>query len=110
MQMKSNPNPAGSLFEFYTIIDLPLSRAAHTERPVKMNREATGFVRGTYLHYDLDGDDVTDLMVWEGRGKGHGHLGGPTTTDDSWYRLALVNVDGAWKVLGSNGFGYGCGC
>jgi hypothetical protein len=109
-EMKSTLNPAGSLFEFYTTIDLPLSRAAHTEISVEMNREATGFVRGTYLHYDLNGDGVPDLIVWEGQGRYPGYRDGPTIPDDSWYRLVLVNVDDAWKVLGSDVFHYECGC
>ena len=109
-QAKLNSNPAGSLFAFYTNIDLPRLTAVRTEIPMKLDREATGFVRGVHLQYDLDGDGVTDLAVWEGQGKGPGHLDGSTTTDDRWYRLVLVNIDGAWKVLGSDVFGYGCGC
>ncbi|MES2536022.1 MAG: SH3 domain-containing protein [Pseudomonadota bacterium] len=103
-------NPAGSLYAFYTNIDLPPGPAIRTETQMKLNREDTGFVRGTHLHYDLDGDGIPDLSVWEGEGKGPGHLGGETTTDDRWYRLVLVNIGGAWKVLGSDEFSYGCGC
>lgn len=103
-------NPAGSLFVFYTSIDLPRGAAIHTETLMKLDRYETGFMRGIHLNYDLDGDGVPDLAVWEGQGKGPGHLDGATTTDDRWYRLVLVNIDGTWKVLGSDVFGYGCGC
>jgi Bacterial SH3 domain len=109
-QVKLNGNPAGSLYAFYTNIELPRGPAIRTETPMKLDRDATGFARGTHLYYDLDGDGIPDLAVWEGQGKGPGHLEGPTSTDDRWYRLVLVNIDGAWKVLGSDVFGYGCGC
>ncbi|WP_157359555.1 SH3 domain-containing protein [Caldimonas brevitalea] len=107
---KLNRNPPGTLFAFYASIDLPPGPAIRTETHVRLDRAATGFVRGVHLHYDLDGDHVPDIAVWEGQGRGPGHLGGTTTTDDRWYRLALVNINGAWKVLGSDVFSYGCGC
>lgn len=102
--------PGGGVFAFYTPLSLPAGPASRTETQVNLSRSDTGFVRGTHLLYDLDGDGVPDLTVWEGQGQGPGHLDGPTTTDDRWYRLALVNINGAWKVLGSDVFGYGCGC
>lgn len=109
-ERKRNPNPAGSLFAFYTTISLPLTTALHTSTQVKLDKNATGFSRGTYFYFDLDGDDIPDLAVWEGEGKGPGHLDGLTKSDNPWYRLALVNIDGTWKILGSDTFGYGCGC
>lgn len=103
-------NPAGSLFVFYTNIDLPRGPAIRTETSMELDRNDTGFLRGIHLYYDLDGDRIPDLAVWEGQGKGPGHLEGSTITDDRWYRLVLVNIAGNWKVLGSDVFGYGCGC
>ncbi len=103
-------NPAGSLFALYTNIDLQRATATRIEIPVKLSRDDTGFVKGVHMHFDLDGDGIADLAIWEGQGYGPGHLGGPTSTDDRWYRLALVNVAGRWKVLDSDVFGYGCGC
>lgn len=103
-------NPAGSVFAFYTTLTLPGDIAKVSETNVKLNREKTGFISGIYLHYDLDGDGIADIAIWEGQGKGPGHLGGSTTTDDRWLRLALVNINGAWKVLGVDRFAYGCGC
>ena len=102
--------PGGGVCAFYTPLSLPAGPASRTETQVNLSRNDTGFVRGTHLLYDLDGDGIPDLAVWEGQGQGPGHLSDPTTTDDRWYRLALVNIDGAWKVLGSDVFGYGCGC
>ncbi|UUZ49746.1 hypothetical protein LP420_06055 [Massilia sp. B-10] len=67
-------------------------------------------MQGTHWHFDIDGDGIADLSVWEGQGKGPGHLDGVTQTDDRWYRLAMVNINGSWKVLGHDTFGYGCGC
>lgn len=103
-------NPKGSLYAFYTNKKLLLVSALRTEIPIKLTRKETGFVRGIHLTYDLDRDGVPDLAVWEGQGKGPGHLDGPTKTDDWWYRLILVNIAGKWKILGSDQFSYGCGC
>lgn len=105
-----NNNPAGSLFAFYLKHPPARVQAVRTEVPVKLDRERTGFVGGVHLNYDLDGDGILDLAVFEGKGKGPGHLEGPTTTDDAWYRLALVNIDGTWKLLASDSYSYGCGC
>jgi len=109
-QAKLSRNPGASLFAFYTNSNMPRGPARRSEVPAEMDRDATGFLRGLYLHYDLDGDGAFDIAVWEGQGKGPGHLEASTITDDRWYRLVLVNIDGAWKVLGSDVFGYGCGC
>lgn len=103
-------NPEGSLFLFYTNIVLPRDSATLTATSIKLDRLDTGFVRGANLYYDLDGDGIPDLAIWEGQGNGPGHLGGSTITDDRWYRLVLVNIAGKWKVLGSDQFRYGCGC
>lgn len=107
---KTATNPPGSLYAFYTTIEMPRGPAKVALTEVALNRNATGFVQGTHRHFDLDGDGIADLSVWEGQGKGPGHLDGMTLTDDRWFRLVLVNIGGAWKVLGSDTFGYGCGC
>jgi len=108
---KANDNPPRRIYRFYTNIDLPRDAALRTEAQVKLDRNSTGFVRGTYLYYDIDGDGTPDIAIWEGEGKGPGDIStGPTTTDDRWYRLVLANINGAWKVLDSDEFSYGCGC
>ncbi len=109
-QGRSKSDPAISMFSFYTNINFSGVASSRTETSMKMNRAETGFIKGSQLHYDLDGDGIADIAVWEGQGFGPGHLEGPTNTDDRWYRLALVNINGMWKVLGSDVFGYGCGC
>jgi len=103
-------NPPGSLYAFYAPSAPPRAKALVTQNPLNLNREATGFVRATQLTFDLDGDGVPDLLVWEGVGKGPGHLGGETETDDPWLRVVLANINGAWKILGRDAFSYGCGC
>ena len=107
---KTNRNAPGSLFAFYTASKLPDGPALRVETSVKLNRATTGFTGGTHMHFDLDGDGIHDVSIWEGMGRAQGHLDGPTKQDDRWYRLALVNINGAWKVLGADSFGYGCGC
>lgn len=100
----------GSIYQFHVQTALPRSRALLSLREYPMDRSTTGFVRATELSYDLDHDGHADLLVWEGKGRGPGHLDGETLTDDSWYRLVLANIGGRWKVLGFDRFGYGCGC
>ena len=107
---KLNRNEPGSLFAFYTTYRLQIASAARTEIPIKLDSDKTGFVRGVHLQYDLNSDGIPDIAVWEGQGKGPGHLEGITKTDDRWYRLILVNIAGKWKVLGTDVFSYGCGC
>jgi hypothetical protein len=108
---KQSTNPRGSLFAFYTTLALPAGPAVVKEARMTLDRARTGFVQGTHLYYDLDADGIADLAVWEGQGKGPGDTQRQTTlTDDRWYRLVLVNINGAWKVLGSDTFSYGCGC
>jgi len=107
---KRNVNPRGSLVAFYTTIEMPSGRAVRTETSMKLNRKATGFVRGIQLQFDLNGDGIADIAIWEGEGKGPGHREFPGKTDDRWYRLAMVNIAGKWKVLGVDTFSYGCGC
>lgn len=75
-----------------------------------MNHEATGFSSGAQFNFDLDDDGVPDLIVWEGTGRDNGYSINSPDTDEPWYRLVLVNIDGRWKVLGTDQFGYGCGC
>jgi hypothetical protein len=108
---KQEANPPGSLFAFYTTLALPPGPAVVRQARMALDRAGTGFVAGTHLYYDLDKDGVADLAVWEGQGKGPGDVVQQTTpTDDRWYRLVLVNINGIWKVLGSDTFSYGCGC
>lgn len=108
---KQSTHPPGSLFAFYTTLALPPGPAVVKETHMTLDRAGTGFVKGTHLYYDLDKDGVADLAVWEGEGKGPGDIERTiTATDDRWYRLVLVNINGAWKVLGSDTFSYGCGC
>lgn len=108
--VRLNGNPAGSLFAFYTTIALPKPVALRSTTALKLERKAHWFVSGVFQHYDLDHDGIADLTVWEGRGRAAVHMGGIGTIDESWYRLALININGAWKVLGSDAFRYGCGC
>ncbi|CUI05123.1 SH3 domain-containing protein [Massilia antarctica] len=105
-----DPHPPGSLFAFYTTVELPPGPAAVREASMTLDRARTGFIGGTHLYFDLDADGIADLAVWEGEGKGPGDIERPGSTDDRWYRLVLVNINGSWKLLGSDTFGYGCGC
>lgn len=103
-------NPAGSLFFYHALSAPPRLQAGRTEQVVKLDRATTGFIGMTQLSYDLDGDSVPDLLVLESLGNGPGHLDAAATTDDSWHRVLLANVGGAWKILGADSFAYGCGC
>ncbi|WP_426340014.1 hypothetical protein ACN9MZ_27725 [Pseudoduganella sp. S-14] len=105
----SDSPPAGSVYAFYMLAPLPQAAAQRKEFPVKLDRQLTGFVRGTHLYYDLDHDGIPDLAIWEGEGQAPGHME-LINEDHRWYRVVLVNINGAWKVLGADTFGYGCGC
>ena len=103
-------NPAGALLSISTRSALAANEAPPVVTSYALERERTGFVRGTWLHFDLDADGVFDLAVWEGTGTGPGHMGEVPKTDDAYYRLFFANIAGRWHVLGTDLFSYGCGC
>lgn len=103
-------HPKDSLVVFHTRRALLASTAPPVVQTMRLDRTATGFVRATQMHFDLDGDGHPDLVAWEGVGRGPGHLDGETKTDDAWYRLFFVNIAGRWVLLGADSFSYGCGC
>ena len=103
-------HPTASLVVFHTRLALPVKAAPPAVQSIRLDRAATGFVRATQWHFDLDSDGHPDLVAWEGVGRGPGHLDGETQTDDAWYRLFFVNIAGRWVVLGADSFSYGCGC
>ncbi|HSC65427.1 MAG TPA: SH3 domain-containing protein [Caldimonas sp.] len=103
-------NAPGTLLSISTRHALPASEAPPVVASHALDRERTGFARGTWLHFDLDADGVVDLAVWEGTGLGPGHLGEAPKTDAAYYRLFFANIAGRWHVLGTDVFGYGCGC
>lgn len=103
-------HPEGSIYQFYLPFKLEQSQATVNHSSINLRHDQTGFVSGDHFYYDLNHDGIPDIAIWEGTGKGPGHLGGTTTSDDRWYRLVLTNINGAWKVLGNDSFMYGCGC
>ncbi|WP_374580087.1 hypothetical protein [Pseudoduganella sp.] len=100
--------PEGSVYTFYRKSALPAASAAVSTHTVAMERARTGFARGTYLYYDVDKDGTADLAIWEGEGVSQAGWGGDAS-DQRWYRLALANIGGAWKVLGADRYSYACG-
>jgi hypothetical protein len=103
-------NPKNSLMYFYTRTPLPENKVVVSTTRQKLEREATGFVAATTFHFDLNGDGIPDISVWEGSGQAAGHMDGPTKTDDAHQRIFFANIAGRWYVLGRDSFGYGCGC
>ncbi|HLF98410.1 MAG TPA: hypothetical protein VI457_14820 [Methylococcaceae bacterium] len=103
-------NGENSLMYFYTRDPLPEQEAIVTKSRQKLDRDATGFVAATTFYFDLNSDDIPDIAVWEGTGRAQGHLDGEPQTDDAYQRLFFANMAGHWRVLGSDAFGYGCGC
>ena len=107
----SKAQKAGNkLVYFFTKQPLPEKTTSVNVVKQKLNRAKTGFVSATEFHFDINSDGVSDILVWEGVGKGLGHLDGPTKTDDAWYRIFFVNIAGQWHLLGSDTYSYGCGC
>lgn len=102
--------PAGTLFSLYTAQPLPGKSALLATQRITLDREKTGFVRAVHLHYDLDGDGVADLSVWEGTGRAAGHLDEGTKGDDAYHRAFFINIAGRWRVFAIDSFQYGCGC
>lgn len=105
-----SPRATGSLYAIYVDAPLPATTAALSVTDQKMDVGATGFVAATSYAFDIDHDAVPDVLVWEAKGPGPGHMDSPTGTDDTWYRLMLANVGGRWHLLGTDQFSYGCGC
>lgn len=99
--------PEGSVYAFYTKAALPAAGAAVSERKVAMERARTGFARGVYLYYDIDKDGIPDLAIWEGEGVSAAAWAG-NADDQRWYRLAMANIGGAWKVLGADRYSHVC--
>lgn len=107
----AQPKKAGNrLMYFFTKTPLPQQSVSVNVVGKKLNRAKTGFVAVTEFHFDINSDGISDVLVWEGVGKGPGHLDGPTKTDDAWYRVFFVNIAGSWHLLGADTYSYGCGC
>ena len=107
----AQPKKAGNkLMYFFTKTSLPQQSVSVNVVEKKLNRAKTGFVAATEFHFDINSDGISDVLVWEGVGKGPGHLDGPTKTDDAWYRIFFVNIAGHWHLLGTDTYSYGCGC
>jgi hypothetical protein len=102
--------PRGTLFAFYVASPPPREAAVRNEQAIQLDRKATGFAAATQSSYDLDHDGVPDLLVWEGSGPSSDPRFDAVRRDDRWFRFALVNVNGAWKLLGHDAFVYACGC
>jgi hypothetical protein len=98
------------LFSFYSSRPLPPGPSSTDRQTLALDRQASGFVKGELRRIDVDADGRPDLIWFEGTGRGPGHIDGPPKHDDPWWRLLLVNLDGQWRVLGTDAISYGCGC
>lgn len=108
-QLSLKRNPKSRLLFFYTRTPLPEQRAAVSLEQQMLDRDTTGFVSATHFYFDLNGDGIPDIAVWEGTGRAQGHMEEPST-DDAYQRIFFANIAGRWHVLGSDRFSYGCGC
>lgn len=102
-------NPKNRLLYIYTRTPLPQQRAAVSLEQRALDRDTTGFVAATQSYFDLNGDGIADLAVWEGTGIARGYMESPGT-DDAYRRIFFANIGGRWHVLGYDQFGYCCGC
>jgi hypothetical protein len=103
------PGPLRLLW-FYSLRPLP-DRLPRVERStVRFDREKTGFLKADLRRFDLDGDDVPDLLYIEVSGKPPDAPPDEEKVNDPWQRLLLVNLAGIWHLLGYDEITYHDGC
>lgn len=94
--------------QFFTPISLPRQRAQMTVARHLLDGEQTGFLTATITQFDLDGDGIPDIAVWEGI-SGDGEAADWMKNEVSW-RLLFANLAGRWHLFARDSFGYECGC
>ncbi len=104
----STISPQARLFRFFTI--KPLPRGPFKVKTMRHKLDGiAGFVSAQQMHFDIDGDGIFDLVVWEGTGQSQDEIHAPQRLDPHM-RMFFVNVNGEWKLLDQDAFTYGCGC
>lgn len=98
------------LFTLYASRPLPEGARQVQQQTLKLDRAVTGMTQLEWRLFDLDADGRPDLLWAAGTGQGPGHLDGAPSHDDPWWRVLLVNIDGDWRLLGTDQISYGCGC
>jgi hypothetical protein len=101
--------PVGSLVSIVTREPVPAAQARVVSSERAMDASTSGFTQARQQHFDLDGDGVDDLVVWEARGDDdHAQPEGQGTAA-SRHRLIFVNAAGQWHLLGFDTPALDCG-
>lgn len=99
------------LFYFYTQKPLTMQQAKVSVDAIRKLNINSGkrdtITQGQQLYFDIDGDGVFDLAVWQGWRSGGDMRGDQEVLD---MRILFINVAGRWHLLASDDLQYRCEC
>jgi|JI9StandDraft_2_1071091.scaffolds.fasta_scaffold61918_1 uncharacterized protein YgiM (DUF1202 family) len=104
---QTNEKTENRLFYFYSKQDLPRAQAKVIRAKKKFS--SARFIAAETLAFDIDGDGVSDIFVWEGTGISEQEIHDPGSAQAN-YRMVFVNISGEWHLFLVDEFLYGCGC
>ena len=104
----SRGNPA--MIKFLTLDPIEHPQASVVRIESKHSLAATGYDSSVIWHFDIDGDGIPDVAVWEGTSAVEANYLSGMKTLFPHTRIYFFNIAGKWFVAGIDDFGFGCGC